>query len=302
MKLAVVGIGQMGAAVAELLLERGHEVAVWNRSSEPRERLAEAGAVPCDDLGAVWREADAAVTYLANDAAVDAVLVAEDGLLATAPSGALLIEMSTISPAASARVAEAAAARGVRYLRAPVSGNPVVVRAGNLTAITSGPPEAHEAAAPYLEAFTARIFDVGSADEARVVKLALNVVIAANNEALAEAIVLGEAHGVDRAALLDVIKGSSAASPFVGYKSGPLVQRDYTATFTLTNLAKDLGLALGAAGAAADALPMTARLLGIVDEACDRGLGEADMSAVLPLLQDRAGATPDIGLTSPSNH
>ena len=213
MKVAVVGLGQMGSAVTELLLERGHEVAVWNRSAEPRERLAGAGAVDCPDHAAVWREVDAAVTFLANDAAADAVLAAPDGLLAAAPEGALLIEMSTISPQASARIAETAAARGVLYVRAPVSGNPVVVRAGNLTAITSGPPDARAAAAPYLEAFTGKRFEVGDGDEARVVKLALNILIASTNQGLAEAIVLGEAHGVDRGALLEVVKGSSVSSP-----------------------------------------------------------------------------------------
>lgn len=294
MKVAVVGLGQMGSAVTELLLERGHEVAVWNRSAEPRERLADAGAVDCPDLAAVWREVDAAITFLANDAAADAVLAAPDGLLAAAPEGALLIEMSTISPQASARIAATAAARGVLYVRAPVSGNPVVVRAGNLTAITSGPPAARAAAAPYLEAFTAKRFEVGDGDEARVVKLALNILIASTNQGLAEAIVLGEAHGVDRGALLEVVKGSSVSSPFVGYKSGPLVQRDYTPTFSVTNLAKDLGLTVEAAGDAADGLPMTAGLLALAQEAAARGLADADFSAVLPLLQVRAGARPDI--------
>lgn len=294
MKVAVVGLGQMGSAVAELLLERGHEVAVWNRSAEPRERLAGGGAVDCPDHAAVWREVDAAVTFLANDAAAEAVLAAPDGLLAAAPEGALLIEMSTISPQASARIAKTAAARGVLYVRAPVSGNPVVVRAGNLTAITSGPPDARAAAAPYLEAFTGKRFEVGDGDEARVVKLALNILIASTNQGLAEAIVLGEAHGVDRGALLEVVKGSSVSSPFVGYKSGPLVQRDYTPTFSITNLAKDLGLTVDAAGDAADGLPMTAGLRALAQDAAARGLADADLSAVLPLLQVRAGAPPDI--------
>jgi 3-hydroxyisobutyrate dehydrogenase-like beta-hydroxyacid dehydrogenase len=294
MKVAVVGLGQMGSAVSELLLERGHEVAVWNRSTEPRERLAGGGAVACPDYAAVWREAGAAVTFLADDGSTDAVLAAPDGLLASAPAGSVLIEMSTISPQASARIAETAAAHGVRYVRAPVSGNPVVVRAGNLTAIVSGPPDAREAAAPYLDAFTARRFEVGDGDEARVVKLALNILIASTNQGLAEAVVLGEAHGVDRAALLEVVKGSSVSSPFVGYKSGPLVQHDYTPTFAVTNLAKDLRLTVEAAGEASDGLPMTALLRGLADEAAARGLGGADLSAVLPLMQARAGATPDV--------
>jgi len=301
MRFAVVGLGQMGAAVAGLLLARGHEVAVWNRSPAAREPLAAAGAVPCDELAAVWGEADCALTFLADDAAVDAVLAAADGLLAAAPDGALVIELSTISPEASARVAAAAGARGMHYVRSPVSGNPVVVRAGNLTAITSGPAAALAAAAPYLEAFTARRFAVGDAEQARVVKLALNILIASTNEALAEAIVLGEAHGVDRGALLEVVGGSAVASPFVGYKSGPLVQRDYTATFTMTNLVKDLRLTLDAAGRdGAEALPMSAKLLEIATTAGQRGLADADISAVVALLQDRAGATPDLPLDRPS--
>ncbi len=127
-----------------------------------------------------------------------------------------------------------------------------------------------------------------------MVKLALNILIASTNQGLAEAIVLGEAHGVDRAALLEVVKGSSVSSPFVGYKSGPLVQRDYTPTFFITNLAKDLRLTVEAAGDSADGLPMTALLRAVADDAAARGLADADLSAVLPLLQARAGATPDL--------
>jgi 3-hydroxyisobutyrate dehydrogenase-like beta-hydroxyacid dehydrogenase len=299
--VAVVGLGQMGAAVAGLLLERGHEVAVWNRSPAPRERLVAAGAVAADGYADVWRRAGCALTFLADDGAADAVLAADDGLLGAAPAGALVIELSTISPEASARVAATAEARGVRYVRSPVSGNPVVVRAGNLTAITSGPADALAAAAPYLDAFTARRFEVGDGEQARVVKLALNILIASTNQGLAEAIVLGEQHGVDRAALLEVVTGSAVASPFVGYKRGPLVQRDYTATFTMRNLAKDLRLTLDAAGAAgAEVLPMSARLAQIAEDAGDRGLADADISAVVALLQSHAGAEPDLPLDRPS--
>jgi 3-hydroxyisobutyrate dehydrogenase-like beta-hydroxyacid dehydrogenase len=297
MKLAVVGLGQMGSAVAELLLQRGHEVAVWNRSPDARDRLAAAGAQPCDDLAAVWQAAGAAISFLRDDAAVEEVLAGPQGLLAAAPAGAVLLEMSTISPAASARVA-AAAPPGVHYVRAPVSGNPAVVRAGNLRAIVSGSPAARAAAVPYLEAFCARRFEVGDAEEARVVKLAANILIGATNQALAEAIVLGEAHGVPRESLLEVIGASSVASPFIGFKTGPLVERDYTTTFSVANMAKDLRLAVEAAGRAAGGLPMTAGLRDVAGAAAG-ALGEIDLSAVLPFLQARASEEPDLPVGEP---
>lgn len=295
MDVAVVGLGRMGRALAVRLAGQGHHLTVWNRSPGAAQELAaEHGVAVAPDLAGVWAPGRTAITFLADDAAVEDVCTGAGGLLETAPAGAMLVEMSTISAAASARVAEAAARHGVRYLRAPVSGNPSVIAAGNLGIMVSGARADFDAAHDLLHAIGPKVFHVGEGEQARVMKLALNAMIAGTTELLAEAITLGEASGLDRAGMLEVISGSAIASPFVGYKTAALVGRDYTATFSTALLAKDLGLALDAAAGAGVSLPVTEQVAELTRETVAEGLGDLDFLALLPHLQNAAGRPPDV--------
>jgi len=295
MDVAIVGIGRMGHALAVRLAGQGHDLTVWNRSPGPAEELAaEHGAAVARDLAGVWAPGRTAITFLADDSAVEDVCLGDGGLLATAPAGARLIEMSTISAAASARVAEAAQAHGVGYLRAPVSGNPTVIAAGTLGVLVSGARADFDAAHELLLAIGPKVFYLGDGEQARVMKLALNSMIAGTIQLLAEAITLGEASGLRRADMLEVIAGSAIASPVIGYKTKPLVERDYTPTFSTALLSKDLGLALDAAGNAGVPMPVTQDVLEITEDACTAGLGDLDFIALLPHLQQLAGRTPDV--------
>lgn len=289
MDVAIVGLGRMGQALARRLLDQGHRVAVWNRSPGPAQELAAAGAEVVDDLAGAWAGGRPVITFLADDDAVEVVCA---DLVAGAAPGALLIEMSTISQAASARVAEAADAAGVRYLRAPVSGNPTVITAGNLGIMVSGERAAFDDAHALLTAIGPKVYYVGDAEQARIMKLVLNAIIAGTTQLLAEAITLGEAHGLERADMLDVMAGSAIASPFIGYKTKALVERDYTATFSTALLAKDLGLAMDAAGDVP--LPVTELVRRLTDETVAEGLGELDFLALLPHLQQLAGRPTDV--------
>ncbi|MBX5441423.1 MAG: NAD(P)-dependent oxidoreductase [Solirubrobacteraceae bacterium] len=290
MDVAIAGLGRMGRALARRLLDQGHRVAVWNRSPGPARALGDAGAEVVGDLAGAWAGGRPVVTLLADDAAVEAVC---GELVAAAPAGALLVEMSTISAAASERVAARAEAAGVRYLRAPVSGNPSAVTAGDLGIIVSGDRAAFDDALPLLAAIGPKVFHVGDGEQARIMKLALNAIIAGTTQLLAEAITLGEAHGLRRTDMLEVMAGSAVASPFIGYKTAALVGRDYTPTFTTALLAKDLALAVDAAGDDLP-LPVTELVRRLVDEAVDEGLGELDLLALLPHLQHRAGRPTDV--------
>lgn len=293
-EVAIVGLGRMGQAVAERLLETGHRVTVWNRSSEPAARLEERGARVVGAPADVWLEAPVAITFLADDHAVEAVCFGPDGLLDRPSVGGLLVEMSTISPNCSARIAGAAAAAGVEYLRAPVSGNPVVVRAGNLGIIVSGDRRTFEEALPLLSAIGPKVFHVGGGEEARIVKLALNAMIAGTMGLLAEAILLCEGLGLDRRQLLEVAGASAIGSPFIAYKTAPLIDRDYRATFSTVGMAKDLTLALDAAATALVRLPVTTLVAEQLHRAEDLGMGQLDMLALLPLLQDGSGRPTDV--------
>src|SRR5439155_9662500 len=182
---------------------------------------------------------------------------------------------------ASRAVAEEAEAAGIAYLRAPVSGNPSVVEAGNLTIIVSGDHEAFELLEPALRDVGPNVFYLGAGEEARVMKLALNLMVAGTAELMAEALVLGEASGLDRATMLEVMGTSAVGSPFVKYKTAPLVADDYTATFTSAMMHKDLSLALDAGEAVAVSLPVTELRRRLLEQCLAAGLGHLDLMALL---------------------
>ena len=137
MQIGMVGLGRMGAPIADRLAEAGHELSVWNRSPRPAEPFAQRGVRVVATPGEAWEHADVCVTMLADGPAVEAVTLETNGLL-TRDADGVLVDMSTIGPDSSVRVAEECQRRGVSFLRAPVTGNPSVIVAGNLGIIVSG--------------------------------------------------------------------------------------------------------------------------------------------------------------------
>jgi 3-hydroxyisobutyrate dehydrogenase len=293
-QVAVLGLGKMGGPIARRLLGAGHAVSVWNRTAGRAAALAEAGAQVLSSPREAWEAADVAVTMVLDDAALLEVTAGPDGLLTTGGEGCVLVDMSTVSPNASRTVADAAGRAGTGYLRAPVSGNPSVVEAGNLGIMVSGDEQVFRRTEELLHDIGPNVFYVGGSEESRVLKLALNLMIAGNAQLIAEALVLGEAHGLDRARMLEVIGASAAGSPFVKYKTAALVQDNYTATFTAYAMWKDLSLALAAAHEARAPLPVTATIQQLVEGCLGSGWAELDLMALLPRLRREAGL--DTGL------
>ena len=275
----------MGTAIAERLLASGADLSVHNRTREKAERLEADGARVFPSAGALAAAVDLVLTSLADDAAFESVAAA---VARGARPGTVLVDLSTVSPAVSARIAAVAEEASLLYLRAPVSGNPAVVRAGNLTFIVSGPPAALERAEWTLLAIGRAVHQVGEAEQARVVKLAINLVIGGLAELMAEALVLSEASGVSRAALLETMADSAAGAPFVKYKTEPLLRDDYSATFTTRLMQKDLDLVLEEAANAGLHLPLAAEIKTLIRSAIDAGYGDDDFMALFPHLRDRS--------------
>ena len=290
MNVAVAGLGLMGEPIARRLLAAGHELTVYNRTGGKTVGLAADGAAVAASPGDVWATADVCFTVVTGDDALRAVTAQ----LFAAGSGRTVVDMSTVSPAASAEVAAAAEEAGSRYLRAPVSGNPNVVRAGNLSIMVSGDRETFETLEPTLRDIGPNVFYVGAAEEARVLKLALNLIIAGTAQLIAEAVVLGEANGLERATMLEVMGASAVGSPFVKYKTAALVARDYEATFSLANMHKDLEMALGAADHSGVPLPVTFVADQLVQACIAEGMAETDLMGLLPHLQRSAGIEADV--------
>ncbi len=294
MNIGVVGLGRMGSALARRFLAQGMTVVVWNRTAGAVEQLVTEGAVAASDPAALWTTATTVCTFLADDAAIGNVILGDQGLIMTAPPGAALIELSTVSPSVSAAVADLARAQGVRYVRAPVSGNPGVLAAGNLSLIVSGDEPDVDAVRPVLDLIGPTVTYAGPGEAARVVKLAVNALLAGTAALLAEAVVLAEAWDIDRSVLLTVLQHSAIGSPFIGYKAPALLARDYRATFTLAMALKDLRLARDAADAVDVPMPMTDLASREASESCDEGLSELDFMAFVAHLQHLAGRSPDV--------
>ena len=275
--MGLIGLGNMGTAIAERVLEAGYPLVVHNRSLEKAAPYVDRGATLVETPAELAEEVDVVLTSLADDEAFEHV--AEKVLAAVHPAS-VLVDLSTVSPAVSARVASLADEASVDYLRVPVSGNPSVVRAGNLALIVSGPREALERVEPVLRAIGPEIHYVGDAEQARVVKLAINLMIAGLAELMSEALVLGEMSGVSREALLEVMGSSAVGAPFVKYKTEPLLADDFSATFTTALMEKDIDLVLDAARQSEVELPLAQHLKALLRAAVEAGYADDDFMAL----------------------
>jgi 3-hydroxyisobutyrate dehydrogenase-like beta-hydroxyacid dehydrogenase len=283
----------MGSAMAANLLEAGWEVIGYNRTASRAEPLVERGL----EARASPAEAVAPLTVVSmfDDEALVAVVEGESGLAAGAGPGTLIVETSTIHPGTSSRVAEAIAATGGTLLRAPVSGNTTVAEAANLTFLCSGERSAYERCFDLFEVLGRAHHYLGPGEEARYAKLALNLMIAGSMQLLAEALSVVEAAGIERRPMLELIGESAVGSPLVAYKTDPLVAGDYSPTFSVNGMRKDLSLLFEAGEELAVALPATE----LVDEllaACqEEGWAEADFAALDLLQRGRRESTQSRG-------
>jgi 3-hydroxyisobutyrate dehydrogenase-like beta-hydroxyacid dehydrogenase len=275
--LGWIGTGRMGHAMAARLVAAGRDVRVWNRTRAKAEDL---GAVVVDAVADLAGR-DVVFTMVSADADLDQVLLGTGGLLRQQDAPRVVVDSSTVSQEASARIRAAAAERGIAFLAAPVSGNAKVIKAGLLSIAVSGPADAYDEVLPLLLDIGGTVTYVGQREEARLVKLAHNVFLGVVTQSLAEVLVLAEKGGVSRAALMGFLNGSVMGSVFSGYKTPALVNLDLTPTFTTTLLRKDLDLGLTAAKQSHMPMPLAAVTRQLVEAAVARGHGEQDFAALL---------------------
>ena len=275
--VGLIGLGNMGTAFAERLLDGGYDLLVYNRTAAKADPLAARGAAVADTAEELAERVDVVLTSLPNDEALESV--AEEVVGAMRPDG-VLVDLSTVSPGASARVAGLAEEASVAYLRAPVSGNPTVVRSGNLSFIVSGPREARDRIEPVLKTIGPTVHYVGDAEQARIVKLALNLMIAGLAQLMSEALVLAEASDVSRQDLLETMGSSAVGAPFVKYKTEPLLHDDFSATFTTALMEKDIDLILDAAKQAGLELPVAQELKSLLRATAQAGYADDDFMAL----------------------
>jgi 3-hydroxyisobutyrate dehydrogenase-like beta-hydroxyacid dehydrogenase len=281
----------MGLAMVERLLAAGNDVAVYNRTSAKLAPLLEKGATPAPTLADVGASDIVFVTLGGDKDFVD-VLTGDEGLLAAGARPSVVVDLTTVSAGASASVRAALAEAGVEFLAAPVSGNAKVIGAGLLSVVVSGPEAAFEEVKPYFEQLARGVTYVGEGELARLVKICHNLYLGVVIEGLIEIVVLGEKAGIPRSAMLEFINTSVMGSVFSGYKAPALVNLDFTPTFTLELLLKDLTLALDAAKELGVPLPVGALVQQIARAGVGNGLGDVDFAALIELQARAAGYEP----------
>jgi len=281
-RVAVVGLGRMGAAMADTLARAGFDLVVWNRSHEAAERVAaEVGAEVADTPAAAASAADVVVSSLADDDALIAVHLDGEGTVAGVRPGTVVVETSTVDPETVLRLAPEFEAKAAHLLDAPVSGSVGLVAQGALTSMVGGDAGALETARPVIDALSRAVFHMGASGAGATMKLAVNALVHAINVALSESLVLAEAGGVERSLAYEVFASSAASSPFVQYKRPAFEHPDDTpVAFSLDLVAKDLRLILGLADRLGVPMAQGAVNAASAQAAIQAGLGGADMSAL----------------------
>jgi 3-hydroxyisobutyrate dehydrogenase-like beta-hydroxyacid dehydrogenase len=256
--LGWIGVGRMGTPLCRRLLDAGATLSVADIDPARIAHLAAEGARPNATAAALAEEADILLSMVPNDAALLAVTTGSGGVAETIRPGQVFIDLSTVSPATSARVAEALAARGADYLRCPVSGSTSSAAAGALTIFASGPDPVLDRCAPLLGVLGRETLRCGGAEEARAVKLMVNMVVALTPAVIGEALAFGGRLGLGWEGMIDALSHSVVASPLLAYKAEMLKARDWTPAADVDLVAKDLDLALAVGGQEGAPMPLSA--------------------------------------------
>jgi 3-hydroxyisobutyrate dehydrogenase/2-hydroxy-3-oxopropionate reductase len=281
-QVAVLGLGRMGAAMADTLSRAGFSLTVWNRSHDTAERVAaELGATVADSPAAAASAAQIVVSSLADDAALEAVHLDGEGTVAGVRPGTVVVETSTVDPETILRLAPEFEKRGAHLLDSPVSGSVGLVAQGALTSMVGGDEHALATARPVIDALSRSVFHMGPSGSGATMKLAVNALVHAINLALSESLVLAEAGGIERSLAYEVFANSAAGSPFIQYKRPAFESPDETpVAFDLDLVAKDLRLILGLADRLGVPMAQGAINAAVANSAIEAGLGDADMSAL----------------------
>ena len=293
--IAFIGLGIMGGPMAEHLVKAGHIVIGVNRSPAPVQKLVEAGGRGAESVAEAVADADVIITMVPDSPDVEGLALGDDGIYANARSGAIHLDMSSIRPDVSVRLAEAGREHGVRVLDAPVSGGEAGAKEAKLSIMVGGEESDFKEAKPILEAVGSTIVYVGPAGSGQTVKAANQLIVAGTIELVAEAIVFLEAYGVDTEAAVAVLAGGLAGNRILDRKGASMLGRQFEPGFRIDLHHKDMGIVTDAARAKGVAIPLgalTAQLVGAVRAQGDGGL---DHSALLKGVERLSGRADSKG-------
>jgi len=280
-RLGWIGVGKMGTPLCANLLEAGFDLSVVDTDPARVAEMVARGAKRCADAAALARNVDVVFSMVPNDAALLSIVAGERGVARTIGPGQVFVDLSTVSPARSGRVAELLASTGAQYLRSPVSGSTANAAAGSLALYCSGPQSALERVRPALERMGNRLTYCGQSEEARVLKLLINMIVCMTPAIVGEALSLGAKSGLDWSQMIDAIGQSVGASPVIGYKADMMKRRDWRPMATIDLVEKDLALALEWGRTKRAPMPLTGMVHQFNAAFQERGDGGLDFFSLL---------------------
>ena len=284
-----IGLGIIGLPMAQRLLDCGLSLAVWNRTPEKAAPLLARGTVWTASPRELARWCDVVVTMVSDDAALEDVALGAEGIAAALAPGKVHLDMSTVQPATTLRLADEYASRGAHFVHAPVLGNHLAAAAGQLLIFAGGAAAALEKCQPVFAALGKKTWTWEQPEKATCVKLACNLLLGGMMELLAESVLLVTRAGVDPRALVEIVGMSALAAPMYQRKGQTLVERNFTPSFYLRHMLKDMRCATDAGHLVGAHLPAAAAVRDVYAEAARSGLADADYSSVLTWLEKAGG-------------
>ncbi|MEU5968492.1 2-hydroxy-3-oxopropionate reductase [Streptomyces globisporus] len=289
-KVAWIGLGIMGSPMSENLIKAGYSVTGYTLEQDKIDRLVAAGGTGASSIADAVRDADVVITMVPASPQVEAIAYGPDGILENAKRGALLVDMSSITPQTSVDLAKNAAEKGIRVLDAPVSGGEAGAIEAVLSIMVGGEQADFDAAKPLLDALGKTIVLCGPHGSGQTVKAANQLIVAVNIQACAEAVVFLEKSGVDLSAALDVLNGGLAGSTVLTRKKDNFLKRDFAPGFRVDLHHKDMGIVTDAARNVGAALPVGGVVAQLVASLRAQGDGGLDHSALLRSVERLSGS------------
>lgn len=289
MSVGFIGLGIMGSGMTANLVEKGHDVVVWNRTSSRMDPLVALGAHPVSSPAELTERSDEVIICVSDSPDVEAVVEGPDGILSAVESGTLVIDHSTISPSATVRLAGRVAEAGGAWLDAPVSGGSEGAVAGTLSIMVGGDASDLQRATPYLQAYGTTITHVGPTGAGQQAKIVNQILVVGNQLAASEALLYAQGAGLDLHDALSAVEGGAAGSWMLSNRGRQMIERDWRPGFTIDLQQKDLRLALDGGAELGVPLPGTAFVFQLYRGLQAQGLGSEGNHALVKALEELSG-------------
>ncbi len=288
-KIGFIGLGIMGRGMTANLLKAGHDVTIWNRTAARMVPFVENGAISAESPRQLAEQCDIILICVSDTADVEAVLHGDDGVLAGLSAGNLVIDHSTISPAATLEMAAAVNAVGAHWLDAPISGGNEGAENGTLSIMIGGDAAQVERAMPFLEVMGKSIIHVGGQGDGQKVKLVNQILVVVTQLAVSEALLYAQAGGLDLEKTLAAVSGGAAGSWMLSNRGPQMIQRDWRPGFTIDLQQKDLRLVLESADQLGVPVLGTAQVFQLFRTLQQQGLGDDGNHALVKALEQMTG-------------